>query len=29
MFIIIVCGIDNPLPLLVAKCMAVVKGEGG
>lgn len=28
MFIIIVCGIDNPLPLLVGKRMAAVKGEG-
>jgi len=28
MFIVIVCGIDNPLPLLVAKCRVVVKGEG-
>jgi len=28
MFIVIVCGIDNPLPLLVAKRMVVVTGEG-
>lgn len=28
MFIINICGIDNPLPLLMAKRMVMVKGEG-